>query len=76
VVLCTRCIDGACTCGIVYMLYRWCHVHVMLCTCCAGGVVYKWYCVHVLHLVLVYMWCCVHVIHVMKPAHKKIEKID
>ena len=38
-----------CTCGIVYMLCRWFHVHVMLCTCCVGGAVYKW-CVYMLYI--------------------------
>jgi len=54
-----------CTCGIVYMLYKWCRVHVMFCTHYAGGVVYRWYCVHVVHAVLVHMWYYVHVVHVV-----------
>ena len=49
-----------CMYDAMYMLCRWCHVHVMLCTCCVGvlctgGTVYmlyKWY------------WCIsVHVVH-------------
>ena len=52
----------------VYMLFRWCRVHVMLCTRCVGSVVYGFYCVHVVHMVLVYMWYCVHVVQVVLRA--------
>ena len=54
-----------CTCGVVYMLCRCCHVHMILSTRSAAGAMYRRYCVHVVHMVLVYVWYCVHVIHLV-----------
>jgi len=46
-VLCTRCLDG-----VVYMLFKWCYVHVVMCACFTCGVVCMWFRVRVVHVVL------------------------
>ena len=55
-----------CTCDVVYMLCRWCcvHVHVVLYTHCESGIVYMWCCVCGVVYMLC-MWYCVHVIHIV-----------
>jgi len=62
-----------CTFGVVYMLCRWCCVHIV-----QIDAMYMWCCVHVVDVVLyavvsctccrcgvVCMWCCVHVMQVL-----------
>jgi len=60
-------------CGVMYVLYMSCNVHVMFRTCRACDARYMWCCVHVIHVVLcthctcsvVYMLSRWHHVHLM-----------